>query len=351
MKLNKILVVGPLPDYKNMLQFGGATVLMENFINYLKGKKIPFGLVQTNRFSNKVKGCNSLVNSSIWFFIMFFFKIWFYNIILFNFSDNSVIKKYPILLFISKLLGKKVVLHKFGGSFEITFKELKSRKINIVKNALNRTDLIFLETLSAIDHAKKLLKDNANIIWYPNVRKPTKFKKNPCLFNKKIVFLSHIADTKGIRELLAVRKLLDSDYEFNLYGAIKDEKYLNYNWDSDNVFYHGEIKSDLVPSILSESSILVLPSYSEGYPGIVIEALSVGLPVIVSNVGGIPEMITNNKEGILIPPQDVSALKKAIESVSSDNYSRMCNYALDTFNRKFNSEFINAKILDALLNL
>ena len=69
---------------------------------------------------------------------------------------------------------------------------------------------------------------------------------------------------------------------------------------------------DDVPDLLGASDIAVLPSLSEAFPFFILEAMSVGLPVIGSNVGGIPELIADKKTGLLVPPADTKALTDAI---------------------------------------
>jgi glycosyltransferase involved in cell wall biosynthesis len=70
--------------------------------------------------------------------------------------------------------------------------------------------------------------------------------------------------------------------------------------------------------LLRKSDVLVLPSYHEGLPVSIIEAMSYGLPVIVTRVGGIPEMVVANETGLLVEPRDVGGLLDAMRELASD---------------------------------
>ena len=80
----------------------------------------------------------------------------------------------------------------------------------------------------------------------------------------------------------------------------------------DRITLNGPCSSQKVAQWLTAASVLALPSYNEGYPNVVIEALSCGRPVIATNVGGILELV-NEESGILIAPRDSRALASAIE--------------------------------------
>ena len=73
-----------------------------------------------------------------------------------------------------------------------------------------------------------------------------------------------------------------------------------------------------VPERLAEADIFVLASRSEGLPLSILEAMSVGLPVIASRVGGVPEIVVDGETGLLVPPGDPSSLATAIERLLAD---------------------------------
>jgi glycosyltransferase involved in cell wall biosynthesis len=78
------------------------------------------------------------------------------------------------------------------------------------------------------------------------------------------------------------------------------------------------LSSPEVARALDEATVLVLPSRSEGLGRVIIEALCRSRPVIGSRVGGIADLIEDGVNGVLVPPDDVSALEDALVRVLSD---------------------------------
>ena len=86
------------------------------------------------------------------------------------------------------------------------------------------------------------------------------------------------------------------------------------------------------------SNILVLPSYREGFPNVVLQALSMETPVIASNVNGSNEIIIDGENGWLIPKQDTNALVEAIivaSKYSKDNLNLMGKVGRAIIKEKF----------------
>jgi D-inositol-3-phosphate glycosyltransferase len=77
-----------------------------------------------------------------------------------------------------------------------------------------------------------------------------------------------------------------------------------------------------VPEFLSALDIFVLPSHTETFGFVLVEAMAMGKAIIATNSGGVPEIITNGSTGLLIPPQNVSALAEALLKLLNDDHLR-----------------------------
>lgn len=84
------------------------------------------------------------------------------------------------------------------------------------------------------------------------------------------------------------------------------------------VRFLGRQESENVAKILRAADIFVLASLWEGLPNAVLEAMATGLPVVATATGGVPELIRDEKEGLLVPPKDPDALAAAVRRLVSD---------------------------------
>lgn len=145
-------------------------------------------------------------------------------------------------------------------------------------------------------------------------------KRNKVTEHKSILFVGNIIKEKGIEELIEAMVELpsanliivgDGNPQYLTYLKSRIESYGL----SGRIKWTGILTPIEISSIMESSSVLVLPSYMETSPNVVSEAICAGLPVIATKVGGIPDMILNEKTGLLIDPQNVQQLVKAIQYI------------------------------------
>ncbi len=141
------------------------------------------------------------------------------------------------------------------------------------------------------------------------------------LSNKKfkILTVSRIVEDKGLEDIIQVaEKLANNLNEKNLLFIIIGEGHLRQYLENeiakknlqDYFLFLG--KRDDVPEVMKACDIFLICSYREGTPRVITEALACGLPVIASNIDGIPEQITNKASGILINPGDIKQISESI---------------------------------------
>ena len=105
---------------------------------------------------------------------------------------------------------------------------------------------------------------------------------------------------------------------------------------------------DLVPSLMHYSDILILPSIEEGVGRVILEAMAMELPVIASNVGGIPLVIENQKDGLLFEVGDINTLKKhVLFLINNKSFSNnMSNLAYQKYISNYEYEVSMNKFLN-----
>jgi glycosyltransferase involved in cell wall biosynthesis len=96
------------------------------------------------------------------------------------------------------------------------------------------------------------------------------------------------------------------------------EKFTQANQLQDYVVFHGAVNQTQVRALFREANAFVLPSFAEGIPVALMEAMSMEVPVISTQITGIPELIESGKDGILVMPSDVEALAEAIAKLMDD---------------------------------
>jgi glycosyltransferase involved in cell wall biosynthesis len=168
----------------------------------------------------------------------------------------------------------------------------------------------------------------------------------------KVIMISRLLRDKGVQEFIDAAKIVrskDNSVQFLLVGDIDDGNPTSLNSEaiaslakSADVTWLGA-RTD-IPELLAQSHIACLPSYREGLPKSLIEAASVGRPIVTTDVPGCREVVTHMVNGFLIKPRDAQALSSAIEKLVTN--PRLRKSMGEENRRKAETEYANEIIIN-----
>jgi len=263
----------------------------------------------------------------------------------------------PVLM--AKLLGKKVItsalglgslgyrkthnnrLFSIGGILSAVFSVLERANFSL-------SDRILVESHSVIDflglekYKHKIVASGARYIDtdFFQIKKELEERKN------LVGYIGRLEKGKGVMNFVKAIPLIlkkQDDLEFflggygPLYNVIKNE--LRHNKLSQKVELTGWIPHDKVADYLNELKLLVLPSYSEGLPTIILEAMACGTPVLATPVGGVPDVIKDGDTGFIMENNSPECIaENVIRALNSPNLDEIVRNACNIIKEKYTYE-------------
>ena len=169
---------------------------------------------------------------------------------------------------------------------------------------------------------------------------------------KSVMFLGWVIKQKGVEELIASWESVQSeakDWKLQIVGPYKKEYVdeLRKKYSFENVELIGEKSHKEAMELLNRASVFVLPSYTEGCPYVIMEAMALKKIIIGTRVGNIPEMLGDNC-GILIDVQNVEELKKHLKEIiiQADRYDNLREAAYVKAKSEYDISRISTKFLN-----
>lgn len=307
-----ILTIGP--EYLN--HRGGIGAVIELYSKYFE----QFKFVATYRQGSSLNKFIFYIESIFKILIRLIFDRKIKIIHIHGASNGSFYRKFIIFLLAKYLFKKKIIYHIHGGGFAEFYKNSNMINKCMIKLFIEHTDLL----ICLSESWKKYYNNNfetkkifivPNIIDYPSISTIEK-EENILTF----LFLGLVCDAKGIFDLVQVistnKEIYDGKIKLVIGGngeverlnkIIKDQQL------EDLVEFVGWITHEEKATWFQKSDVYILPSYYEGLPISILEAMSYGKPIISTNVGGIPEIVIPEMNGILIKPGNLSNIEVAID--------------------------------------
>lgn len=258
-------------------------------------------------------------------------------------SDNSFYRK---AVFIRKAYRekKKIVIHMHGSTFDLFYRErCNERQRAEVRRIFAMADKVIALSEEWEQFLAEYICDKEKIqVIYNAVRLPDSFEKD--YDSLRMLFLGILGKRKGVYDLIRVlpdifRKYPDAHLYFCGDGEREQaERLCTEQGIADHVTFCGWVRGEEKKKLLQECSVYVLPTYHEGMPMSVLEAMSYGLAVASTYAGGIPRMITDGKNGLLSKAGDRDALKRNLSQILKDRERRemLGRAAAETVEKRFN---------------
>lgn len=272
-------------------------------------------------------------------------------------NDLFAITLGPILLSLARLFRKPFYLKPVAASLDLFIESQKKPLRAYLLGVLRATSGILAQTRLLQQELTRL--GLTNVYYVPGCRSfgpiaPTAQASSTGL---RLIFLGHISRLKGALVLLdalsSLKQICDQDVTCDFYGPIIDEihdDFLRALESVPNARYCGAVEPGIGPQVIAKYDVLVLPTYhiTEGHPGVLIEAMHAGVPVIGTQVRTFPELITHGINGLLVPTQDSQALAEAIRQLAVDPCLRR---RMGDANRHKGEEFRADVVVAQLLNI
>lgn len=333
-KIN-ILMVAPNPDKT----LGGMSSVIKNYENSNLVNRVNYTFLATAVDGNKLSKLMIFLNA----FINMVSKLVFSKVDIVHIhsaSRGSFIRK-SYLVVLAKLFRKKVILHIHGAEFEKFYRnECGKFKQSYIKKILSVTDKVIVlgeewkQKIGEYCSSEIIVLNNA-------IKIPTEN-----LYNNNsncITVLGRLGTRKGTFDIIEATKKLVEKYPNIIVNLAGDGEIDKVNLEikkyglEKNINVLGWIDENKRTQLLKDTGIYILPSYNEGMPMSILEAMSYGIPVISTDVGSIPTVIKNDENGYIIKPGDIEKLYTLIDKLiqSSEIRLQMSSNNYNKVNKKF----------------
>ncbi len=336
----KILMCSPVSGV-----VGGIVKWTNHFIEYNKQHKNPNIDIEYFDFSRKINGqkiSNRIVKayrafvdySRLIFDAKKQIERYEGDIIHITTPASFLLVKDIILLKIARQRGLKSILHFHFGRIPDLFAQ-KNWEYKLLVRALALADKVIV--IDNKSHETLTRAGYKNIKFLPNPLTPaigTIIRENASIVRqeRKIVFAGHVIPTKGVFELVEACKQIP-DIKVRMLGFVSDEMRSQLRQAAGEnsetwLDIVGEQNYETTITEMLSAGVFVLPTYTEGFPNVILESMACACPIVTTNVGAIPEMLDiahGFNHGICVKPKDVEGLKTAIEKMLCQrNYALQC---------------------------
>lgn len=337
----KILMVGPGRQDK-----GGIATVVNQYYDAGIDKLVDIKYITTMHDGKRIK---KLMSAAIGY-ADFLLHAKTYDVIHVHMSSRASFSRKRHIIDWAYAMKKKIIIHMHGSEFDVFYnKECDEKKKKVVRDTFAKADVVIALSEEWKAFFDGLCDPKKVRILYNAVMLP-EFERDS-VEDHNMLFLGRLGKRKGSYDLIEVmpevlKRVPDAHLYFGGDGDVEESKQLIEKLSiSSNATYLGWVNGDKKNDILKKCSVFVLPSYHEGMPMSILEAMSYGEVVVSTYVGGIPKVIKNSENGYLFEAGDLEGLSRAlIEALTGKKKKNVSQQAFQTVENKFNVK-VNLEIL------
>ena len=296
---------------------GGVSAVVNNYYKVGLDKKINLLYIGTMVDGNKFRK----LLCAFFSYLHFLAVLPKMDILHVNMAADASFYRKKIFIDTAAFFHKKILIHEHGGDFQSFYYEKNTeRGRRLIRKTLNKAQVFVVLSSAWADFFAPIVNREKTVILENAVLIPATPKSS--YDDHNLLFLGRLCKEKGIEELLeAVMTAAQKYPDIKLYlcGTWEDHTLKKKAAAlKKHVRYLGWIDERQKEQYMEKCSIFVLPTYFEGQPISLLEAMAKGMSVISTEVGGIPQIVTSGQDGILISPKDVKALAESICELMDD---------------------------------
>lgn len=244
-------------------------------------------------------------------------------------------------VYMAHIAGIPIINHIHGADFDEFYVNANEKKKQLIKKTYAKCDALIAlsaewkEKLSQLVDAEKVFIIENYSILQENAFEQRKKKEQ----TNNILFLGELGKRKGCYDIPYVVKQVVEKVPMAMFylcgeGTDEDEKNIKQLCTelgiADHVVFPGWVRDQKKDAMIRNADVFFLPSYNEGMPMSILDAMGYGLPIVSTNVGGIPKIVRNGENGYCCEPGDIDNFAKKLVEILTEEKKR-CELSQNSF--------------------
>ncbi len=242
-------------------------------------------------------------------------------------ASYASFRRKSLLVVLSKLLNKKAIIHIHGAEFNQYYQKASPIEKIWIRQILRLCSVIIALSVKWQEDLYQICQHrDVRVIYNPTIIQASDGNGSGSSERVQFLFMGRLGKRKGVYDIIeSMRFIRSKNIQIKLYGDGDLENVramISATGAQHRISVCGWISGEEKHEAFQQAHALLLPSYNEGLPISVLEAMAYGLPILASNVGGIPEAVKDGINGYLIAPGECQKLAQYIDALASSQQLR-----------------------------